>query len=79
MLAIGKSIAINPPNFLAADVLEFRNLSMCVYEKLEKKFDRSFRDRPSSLLIRPAATQSENSGMLCHVIVVQVEQHMLPL
>ena len=51
----------------------------CVYEKLEKKPVRSFRDRPRTLLVRHSAAQSEMSGLLCHVIVLQVESHMLLL
>jgi hypothetical protein len=50
-----------------------------VYEKLEKKPVRSFRDRPRTLLVRHSAAQSEMSGLLCHVIVLQVEHHMLLL
>jgi hypothetical protein len=49
----------------------------CVYEKLEKKPVRSFRGCPTTLLVRHSAAQSEMSGLLCHVIVVKVEHHML--
>ena len=51
----------------------------CVYENLEKKPDRSFRDRPRTLFVGHSAAQSEMSGLLCHVIVSQVEHHMLLL
>jgi hypothetical protein len=51
----------------------------CVYEKLEKKLDRAFRDRPRTLLVRHSVAQSEISGLLCHVNVLQVEHHMLVL
>jgi hypothetical protein len=50
-----------------------------VYEKLEKKPVRSFRDRPKTLLVRHFVAQSEMSSLLCRVIVVNVEHHMLLL
>jgi hypothetical protein len=49
-----------------------------VYEKLEKQSLRSFVGRPRKLLIRNSSSNSEILGLLCHVIVVNVEHHMLP-
>jgi hypothetical protein len=34
--------------------------------------------RPRKLLIRNSSSNSEILGLLCHVIVVNVEHHMLP-
>jgi len=48
-----------------------------VYEKLEKQSVWSLVGRPSSLLIRHSSSNSEMLGLLCHVIVVNVEHHML--
>jgi len=62
-----------------AGILELCNPRPRVYEKMEKKLDRSFRDRPWTLLVCPSPPQSEISGLLCHVIVLSVEHHMLPL
>jgi hypothetical protein len=49
-----------------------------VYEKLEKQSLWSFVGRPRKLLIRNSSSNSEMLGLLCHVIVVSVEHHMLP-
>jgi hypothetical protein len=49
-----------------------------VYEKLEKQSLWSFVGRPRRLLIRHSSSNSEMLGLLCHVIVVNVEHHMLP-
>jgi hypothetical protein len=49
-----------------------------VYEKLEKQSLWSFLGRPRKLLIRNSSSNSEILGLLCHVIVVNVEHHMLP-
>ena len=49
-----------------------------VYEKLEKRSLWSFVGRPRRLLIRHSSSNSEMLGLLCHVIVVNVEHHMLP-
>jgi hypothetical protein len=76
MLIIAKSIALI--TLTLADVSNFITFRQCVYEKLEKKLDLSFRGRPRTLLARHASVQSEISGPLCHVIVLQVEHHMLP-
>lgn len=50
-----------------------------VYEKLEKQPLWSFPGRPRRLLIRHRSSNSEMLGLLCHVIVGNVEHHMLPL
>jgi hypothetical protein len=47
------------------------------YEKLEKQSSRPFGDRPGRLLARHSASKSETLGLLCHVIVVNVEHHLL--
>jgi hypothetical protein len=49
-----------------------------VYEKLEKQSLWSFWGRPRRLLIRHSSSNSEMLGLLCHVIVVNVEHQMLP-
>ncbi|HEX8802296.1 MAG TPA: hypothetical protein VF772_26975, partial [Terriglobales bacterium] len=49
-----------------------------VYEKLEKETVRLFPDRPRRLLVRHFVAYSEISGLLCQVIVMPVEHHMLP-
>ena len=49
-----------------------------VYEKLEKQSLWSFWGRPRKLLIRTSSSNSEILSLLCHVIVVNVEHHMLP-
>jgi hypothetical protein len=69
---------IDQTGLLVSRILELRNLRERVYEKLEKKPAQLFRDRPRTLLSRHSAAPSEMSGLLCHVIVVNVEHHMLP-
>lgn len=76
MLSIKKS---QSRHFGPAYILKFRNLSPAAYEKLEKELDRPFRDRPGTLLVRHSAARFEISGLLCRVIVHQVEHHMLLL
>jgi hypothetical protein len=49
-----------------------------VYEKLEKQLLWSFVGRPRRLLIRHSSSNTEMLGLLCDVIVVNVEHHMLP-
>ena len=49
-----------------------------VYEKLEKQALWSFVGRPRRLLIRHASSNSETLGLLCDVIVLNAEHHMLP-
>jgi hypothetical protein len=49
-----------------------------VYENLEKQPLWSFVGRPRKLLIRNSSSNSEILGLLCHVIVVNVEHRMLP-
>jgi len=63
---------------LLARVLKFRNFHRWGYEKLEKKLDRWFRDHTRMLLVRPTAAQYKISVLLCHVIVMRMEPHMLP-
>ncbi len=46
--------------------------------KLEKQSVWSFVGRPCRLLIRHLSSNAEMLGLLCHVIVVNVEHHMLP-
>jgi putative flippase GtrA len=48
-----------------------------VYEKLEKQSLWSFVGRPRKLLIRNSSSNSELLGLLCHVIVVNVEHRLL--
>ena len=50
-----------------------------MYEKLEKPLLWRFCDRPRTLLVRHSFLNSEMLGLLCHVIVVKVEHHMLLL
>jgi hypothetical protein len=66
------------PDSWLLGVLEFHNSRQFVYEKLEKRSLWSFVDRPRRLLIRHSSSNSEMLGLLCHVIVVNVEHHMLP-
>ena len=48
-----------------------------VYEKLEKQSLWSFVGRPRKLLVRNSSSNSELLGLLCHVIVVNVEHRLL--
>ena len=66
------------PDSLLVRVLEFRNLSQFVYEKLENQSLWSFAGRPRKLLIRHSSSNSDLSGLLCHVIVANLEHHLLP-
>jgi hypothetical protein len=52
------------------------NHSVC--EKLEKQSLQPFWHRPRILLVRHSFSNSEVLGPLSHVIVVNVEYHMLP-
>jgi hypothetical protein len=63
---------------LLLGVLEFRNVFQFVYGKLEKQPLWSFVGRPWKLLIRNPSSNGEMLGLLCHVIVVNVEHPMLP-
>ena len=47
-----------------------------VYEKLEKRSLWSTVGRPQRLLIGHSCSSSEMLGLLCHVIVVNVEDNM---
>ena len=49
-----------------------------VYEKLENQSLWSFVGRPRKLLIRHSSSNSEILGLLSHVIVLNVEHHLLP-
>ena len=48
------------------------------YEKLEKQSLWSFVARPKRLLIHHSSSNSALLGLLCHVLVVNVEHHLLP-
>ena len=50
--------------------------SLC--EKLEEQLLWPFWDRPRILLARCSFSNAEVLGLSCHVIVLNVEQHMLP-
>jgi hypothetical protein len=52
-------------------VLDFCNVSLCLYGKLEKQALWSFLTRPRKLLIHHSASKPEMLGLLCHVIVVE--------
>lgn len=67
------------PDSWCLGVIEFRNLFPAVYEKVEKQPLALFWDRPRRLLVRHSASKSEMLALSCHVFVVIVEQHMLPL
>jgi putative flippase GtrA len=58
--------------------LNFVTSRQFVYEKLEKQSLWSFVGRPRKLLIRHSSSSSELLGLLCHVIVVNVEHQLLP-
>jgi hypothetical protein len=77
MLIISKSIGLIGTDFWLAVFSNCVTDRQCVYEKLEKKLVRSFRDRPTRLLVRHFAAHSQMASLLCHVIVVTVEHHML--
>ena len=49
-----------------------------MYEELEKYSLWPFRVRLCRLLVRHSGSKSEMFGLSCHVIVVNVEHHMLP-
>jgi hypothetical protein len=59
--------------------LEFRNLLPCTYGMLEKQLIALFRDRHIRLLARHSSTKPDTLVPLCHVIVLQVEHHLLLL
>jgi hypothetical protein len=63
---------------LLVRVPEFRNLTQFVYEKWENQSVWSFMGRPRKLLIRHSSSNSDLLGLLCHVIVANVEHHLLP-
>ena len=49
----------------------------CAYGKLEKQPFLPFWGRPKRLLVCHSASKAEMSGLLCHVIAVNVEYHVL--
>lgn len=49
-----------------------------MYEKLEKQPFQPFSDGPGILSVRYSFSNSEVLGLLCHVIVVNVEHYLLP-
>lgn len=55
----------------------FVSARRCVYEKLEKRSLWSIVGRPRRLLIGHPSPNSQMLGLLCHVIVVNVEHHLL--
>ena len=63
---------------MAVDVLEFRNLPPDLYEKLEKRPVQALGDCPGKLFVRHSFSKSEMAGLLCRVIVVKVEDRVLP-
>ena len=58
-------------------VLEFCNFCYWVYGKVEKQPLCPRRDHPDSLFIRHSVLKSETFCLLSHVIVVNVERHLL--
>jgi len=73
-----KSIKIICPTLGRSVFSNFVTSRQFVYEKLEKQPLWSIVGRPRRLLIRHSSSNSEMFGLLCHVIVVNVERHMLP-
>jgi hypothetical protein len=74
-------LKINRKDLSDAWLLAFSNFvtsRQFVYEKLEKQSVWSFVGRPRKLLIRNSSLNSEILGLLCHVIVLNVEHPMLP-
>jgi hypothetical protein len=63
---------------LASAFSNFVTSRQCVYEKLEKQLLWLFWDRPRKLLVRHSVSKSEMFRLLCHVIAVNVEHHLLP-
>jgi len=69
---------IGRPDFWLLTFPNFVTSRQCVCEKLEKQSLKPFWDRPRRLLVRHSFSNSEVLGLLSHVIVVNVEHHMLP-
>jgi hypothetical protein len=65
---------LTPGNSVFSNFVTFRQ---CAYGKLEKQSLWSFLARPRKLLIRHSFSTSEMLGLLCHVIVRDVEHHVL--
>jgi len=57
--------------------LEFRNLLPCAYGKLEKRLIALFRNHSITLLARHSGAKTDTLVPFCHVIILQVEHHML--
>ncbi len=70
-------LKVNRNDLGCSAISNFVITRQCVYEKLEKQSLQSFSGRPTKLLVRHCTSKSEMSGLLCHVIVVSVEHHML--
>jgi hypothetical protein len=49
-----------------------------LYEKLEKRPFQALGDCPGKLFVRHSVSKSEMAGLLCRVIVVKVEDRVLP-
>jgi hypothetical protein len=73
-----KSQSKDLPDSWLLGVLEFRKLSPVCEWKVEKRSLQPFCDRPRILLVRHSFSNSEVLGLLCRVIVVNVEYRMLP-
>jgi hypothetical protein len=78
MLLGKKSITIDWPD---SWLLAFPNLVTShsdLYEKLEKRPFQALCDCPGKLFVRHSDSKSEMAGLLCRVIVVKVEDRVLP-
>jgi hypothetical protein len=64
------------PDSWPLGVLEFRNSRQLVHEKLKKQSLWLFWGRLKRLVCH-SASRSEILGLLCHVLVLHVEYHML--
>ena len=78
MLSDQKSITIDRPEFWLLTFPNFVTSRQRVCEMLEKQSLQPLSDRLRKLLARGSSPISEIVGLLCHVIVVNVEHHMLP-
>lgn len=74
-----KSFEIQSKGLIRGDLALSNAVSArrCVYEKLEKQPNRSLWSRPMKLLIRHPSSIPERAGLLRHVIVTNVDHHML--
>ena len=78
MLTIFKVNRNDLPDSRLLGVLKFRTSRRWVYEKLEKHSPSLFWGRLKRLLACHSAARSEMLGLLCRVIVLNAEHHMLP-